>query len=179
MPRARWLENYQSKNLNCRHRQVVFTVPHELNSLWLYNKKALSNLLFQCASKTLKTFMLDSKWLGATAGFSLILHTWGRNLSLHPHIHAVITEGGMDCEGNWIEPKHKDFLPAVAMMHKFRGAYIGGIRKLLRQENLTIPPDATEAQLRKTLDTVYREKKWNLKVEKQYTQGDGLSLIHI
>ena len=132
MPRARWIEKYQSKILNCRHRQVVFTVPHELNSLWLYNKKALCNLLFQSASKTLKTFMLDSKWLGATGGYSLILHTWGRNLSLHPHIHAVITEGGMDCAGNWIEPKHKDFLPAVAMMHKFRGACIGGIRKLLR-----------------------------------------------
>ena len=174
IPRAKWLKDYQSKSLNCAHRQVVFTIPHELNKLWLYNKKELSNLLFRSVSNTLKVFLHDPKWLGATAGFSLVLHTWGRNLSLHPHIHAVITEGGLSADG-WIKPKHKEFLPAVAMMHKFRGAYIGGLRKLLRQEKVTMPEGVDQRELRKTLDTVYREKKWNLKVEKGSCQGSGLT----
>ena len=174
MPRARWLEKYQSKLLNCGHRQVVFTVPHELNKLWLYNKKELSGLFFSCVSKTLKTFILDPKWLGATAGYSLILHTWGRNLSLHPHIHAVITEGGFNSDGVWVEPNHKDYLPAVAMMHKFRGAYISGIRKLIRAEQLKIPEGETETQIKRILNRVYTEKKWNVKVEKGYSHGRGI-----
>lgn len=174
IPRARWLESYQAKLLNCGHRQVVFTVPHELNSLWLYNKRALSALLFNCVSEALKVFLKDAKWLGATAGYSLVLHTWGRNLSLHPHIHAVITEGGLNNDGHWVKPKHKDFLPSVAMMHKFRGAYIGGIRKLLRRDELTLPDGEHEQELRVTLDRIYRTKKWNLKVEKGYAHGAGL-----
>lgn len=174
IPRSRWLEGFESKLLNCAHRQIVFTVPHELNSLWLYNKRELSNLFFRSVSKTLKLFLQDSNWLGGTAGFSLILHTWGRNLSLHPHIHAVVSEGGLDEEGEWQQAKHKDFLPAVAMMHKFRGAYISGIRKLLREQELVLPEGCSEAELRKILNQVYLNKKWNLRVEKAHPKGKGL-----
>ena len=174
LPRLRWLEKAESRILNCAHRQVVFTVPHELNELWRYNKREINQLLFKCASKCLKTFLADDKWLGAKAGFSLVLHTWGRNLSIHPHIHAVITEGGITPEGKWKAPCHKDFLPAVPMMHKFRGAYLSGIRELLREDELTLPPKETRAGLRKALNALYQHKKWNVKVEPGYLHGRGV-----
>lgn len=174
MPRLRWLEQAQSRLLNCAHRQVVFTVPHELNDLWRYNKREINQLLFQCASKCLHTFLADEKWLGAKAGFSLVLHTWGRNLSVHPHIHAVVTEGGLMSNGEWREPRHKDFLPAVPMMHKFRGAYLSGIRTLLREQKLKIPAGETRTGIRKVLDAVYRHKKWNVKVEDKYLHARGV-----
>lgn len=174
IPRLKWLESYGERLLNCGHRQVVFTVPHELNELWRYNTRALSNLLFRCVSATLKEFLSDEKWLGAKAGYSLIQHTWGRNLSLHPHIHAVITEGGLTREGSWQVPHHNDYLPAVAMMHKFRGAYISGIRKLIRKEELKLPRGETEVGIRKVLSYLYSGKKWNVKVEKGYDHARGV-----
>lgn len=174
MPRLRWLEKAESRLLNCAHRQVVFTVPHELNDLWRYNKREIDQLLFRCVSKCLQAFLADEKWLGAKAGFSLVLHTWGRNLSIHPHIHAVITEGGLTPYGEWKEARHKDFLPAVPMMHKFRGAYLSGIRQLMREDKLTLPPDQTEAGLRKILNALFKYKKWNVKVEPGYLHARGV-----
>ena len=174
MPRLKWLEKHQTRLLNCSHRQVVFTVPHELNRLWLCNTREMSNLLFGSVASTLKTFLSDEKWLGAKAGYSLVLHTWGRNLSLHPHIHAVITEGGLNAEGNWVEPKYGCFLPAEAMMPRFRGAYISGIRRLIRENKLTMPEGQSVVQLRCVLNKVYSEKKWNVRVEESYTHGEGI-----
>lgn len=174
MPRLRWLEQAETRLLNCAHRQVVFTVPHELNDLWRYNKREINQLLFRCAAGSLKTFLTDKKWLGAKAGFSLVLHTWGRNLSIHPHIHAVITEGGLTAAGEWKEARYKDFLPAVPMMHKFRGAYLSGIRQLIREKKLTLPPGDTVAGLRKVLNALYQHKKWNVKVEPGYLHGRGV-----
>lgn len=174
MPRLKWLEKYQQRLLNCAHRQVVFTVPHELNKLWLHNTRVLSNLLFKSVSSTLKSFLSDEKWLGAKAGYSLVLHTWGRNLSLHPHIHAVITEGGLDTEGEWVDPAYDCFLPAAAMMSKFRGAYVSGIRKLIRENELKLPENQTVVQLRNVLNNIYSKKKWNVRVEESYSHGKGL-----
>ena len=174
IPRLKWLEKFQSRLLNCGHRQVVFTVPHELNKLWLHNTRQLSNLLFNCVSSTLKTFLSDEKWLGAKAGYSLVLHTWGRNLSLHPHIHAVITEGGLKNNGKWVEPNYDCFLPAAAMMRRFRGAYISGIRALITQGKLTMPPNQSVVQIRYVLNKVYTDKKWNVRVEESYSHCEGV-----
>jgi hypothetical protein len=153
---------------------VVFTVPHELNKLWLKNTREMANLLFNSVSGTLKTFLNDKKWLGAKAGYSLVLHTWGRNLSLHPHIHAVITEGGLNEAGEWIEAKYDSFLPAEAMMRKFKGAYISGIRRMVREGKLSMPDDQTVVQLRHVLDKVYTDKKWNVRVEESYPHAEGV-----
>ena len=103
-----------------------------------------------------------------------MLHTWGRNLSIHPHIHAVVTEGGLTPAGEWKAGRHKDYLPAVAMMHKFRGAYLSGIRRLMRERKLTVPPDQTEVGQRKELNALFKMKKWNVKVESGYRHGRGV-----
>ena len=87
------------KLLDTKHRHLVFTVPHELNELWLMNSSLMTDLLFKAVSETLKELFSDKKYLGADTGFILNLHTWGRNLSLHPHLHCLITEGGLTQDG--------------------------------------------------------------------------------
>jgi putative transposase len=80
---------------------VVFTLPAELNALCLFNQKAMYNLLFRSAWQTLRTFAADEKWLGAKTGATMVLHTWGQNLVLHPHVHCIVPGGGLDATGNW------------------------------------------------------------------------------
>jgi len=92
MPRLKWLEKYRERLLNSAHRQVVFTVPHELNKLWLYNTREMSNLLFDSVSSTLKTFLSDEKQFGVA----------------HPGSKFVVTPTHTRHDhGGWIKPTGK------------------------------------------------------------------------
>jgi hypothetical protein len=86
----------------------------------------------------------------------------------------VITEGGLNAQGKWVEPKYSCFLPAEAMMPRFKGAYISGIRKLIRENKLTMPKGQSVVQLRSILTKIYSKKKWNVRVEESYTHGEGI-----
>ena len=74
---------------------VVFTTPHYLNRLFLINQKVMYNILFKAASETLLTLGRDPKHLGAEIGVIAVLHTWGQNLLDHPHLHCIVTGGGL------------------------------------------------------------------------------------
>lgn len=84
MKRQQWLEDKTADLLPTTYYHVVFTLPHELNSLIMGNRKELFALLFESASYTLQKLAGDEKWLGATPGIISILHTWGQTLSFHP-----------------------------------------------------------------------------------------------
>ncbi|NLI90995.1 MAG: transposase [Peptococcaceae bacterium] len=73
---------------------MVFTIPQELNPLVFQNQKLLYSLLLQAAGYTLLELSRDSKFLGATIGVTSVLHTWGQNLSFHPHVHCIVPGGG-------------------------------------------------------------------------------------
>lgn len=110
---------------------VVFTVPHELNTLIRSNAKLLLNLQFKCVQDTLLTLCKDSKFLGAKPGIISVLHTWGQRLSFHPHIHVCISGGGITPAGQFVETKHKGFfLPEAAIASMFRGKYLCSLKKL-------------------------------------------------
>ena len=74
---------------------VVFTIPHQLNPLAKSNPRILYNILFKSAWYTINTLSQDKKWLGAKSGMIALLHTWGQNLSLHPHLHCLVPKGGL------------------------------------------------------------------------------------
>src|SRR5262249_23655304 len=76
---------------------MVFTLPREVADLALANPGTLYRALFQAASATLRDVAADRKWLGASVGVLLVLHTWGPNLHHHPHVHGVVTGGGLAC----------------------------------------------------------------------------------
>ncbi|MDA0791692.1 MAG: transposase zinc-binding domain-containing protein [Proteobacteria bacterium] len=119
---ARWLAAQKERLLSVTHHHWIFTLPHDLLDLWRYNRAIFQDVLFRAVAGVLTTLSRDPKYLGAQPGFVLTLHTWGRNLSLHPHIHCLITHGGLR-DGEWIEPRKSVLFPARVMMQLFRRSW--------------------------------------------------------
>lgn len=123
--RAEWLEQRQKDLLEVPYFHVVFTVPDELGPLALQNKKLIYGILFRAASQTLLTIARDPKHLGAQIGFLTVLHTWGQNLHLHPHLHCVVPGGGLSLDGqSWVACKENFFLPVRVLSRLFRGKFL-------------------------------------------------------
>ena len=123
--RAEWLEQRRKDLLEVAYFHVVFTIPDELGPLALQNKKLLYGILFRAASETLLTLAKDPKHLGAQLGFLAVLHTWGQNLHLHPHLHCVVPGGGLSIDGqSWVSCKENFFLPVRVLSRLFRGKFL-------------------------------------------------------
>jgi hypothetical protein len=151
-----WLEARRADLLPIPYFHVVFTLPHELNPLALTFPRALYDLLFHAASETLQTFARDPKHLGGALGLTAILHTWSQTLSLHPHLHCVVTGGALASDGSrWIPTRHPDFLfPVRALAKVFRGKLLDGLRQRFERGELG-PDEALPALLRSL-----RKKDW-------------------
>src|SRR5262249_27852661 len=102
LARARWLERAAQLLLPVEYHHVVFTLPDEVAELALSNRVVLYNALFEAASATLRDVAANPKWLGAQLGILMVLHTWGQNLHHHPHVHAVVTGGGLSCNARGV-----------------------------------------------------------------------------
>jgi Putative transposase len=92
--------------LACDHYHVIFTLPHDLNPLWLANVSVMSTLLFQAVRDTLVDLLADAKYLGAQPGILAALHPWSQTLVLHPHLHGLVTGGGLTPAGQWVAVRH-------------------------------------------------------------------------
>ena len=88
--RAKWLAARSAELLPVPYFHIVFTLPHELCSLILQNKRLLYDLLFRTSAASLLELARDPKHLGADIGFLGVLHTWGQNLQIHPHVHYIV-----------------------------------------------------------------------------------------
>jgi hypothetical protein len=121
---AKWMADRAKELLDAEYFHVVFTLPDTFNSLALSNKRVVYNLLFDAVAQTLLEVAANPKHLGAKIGFLSILHTWGQNLSLHPHIHCVIPGGGLSPDGKWIACRAGFFLPVRILSRVFRGKFI-------------------------------------------------------
>ena len=128
---AQWQQKAESLLLKCQHHHWVFTLPHDLHPLWNFNRALCQRLFFISVRETLQKLIKDERYLAAIPGFILALHTWARNQVFHPHIHCVISHGGLDNAGVWQTPKRKCFLPAKVIMSIFRGKYLSGLKKAL------------------------------------------------
>ncbi len=106
LPKEKWLIKRKQELLKVTYFHAVFTIPDSLNPLVLVNQKIIYGILFKAASETLISLSRDPRHLGADIGLIAILHTWGQNLSDHPHLHCVVTGGGLsNDESKWIYPK--------------------------------------------------------------------------
>ncbi|MFQ5616764.1 MAG: IS91 family transposase [Anaerolineales bacterium] len=128
-----WVEARLADLLPICYHHSVFTLPDgELHTLMLYNKAVMYELFFHTAAETLHTFARDPKHLGAEIGFIGILHTWGQTLCYHPHLHFIVTGGGISFDGRrWVELKYGDkfLFPVKAMSKVMRGKFIAKLRK--------------------------------------------------
>src|SRR6202046_1429529 len=135
--RERWLAARERELLATSYFHVVFTVPHELNVLALDNPRVFYDLLFTASAQTLLKVARDPKHLGAEIGVISILHTWGQNLLLHPHIHCAIPAGGLSLDhSRWIRPRYPFFLPVKVLSRVFRGKFLAGLKRLHRRQQL-------------------------------------------
>ena len=134
-----WLARQARLLLGCAHHHVVFTIPHDLNELWLLNQAVLGDLLFASARSSLFRLAADARYLGAQPGALMALHTWGQQLDLHPHIHCLVTAGGTDATGQWKPSRRVHFLPAEPLKLLFRGAFLSGVSRLVQVDALRLP----------------------------------------
>jgi hypothetical protein len=138
--RNRWLADRDKELLPVSYVHVVFTIPHELAWLALQNKKVIYDLLFRTSAATLLEIAADPKHLGAEIGFLSVLHTWGQNLQIHPHIHCVIPSGGLSPDHQrWIHPRYKFFLPVKVLAEVFRGKFADGLKSAFYAGELRFP----------------------------------------
>jgi hypothetical protein len=135
--RQRWLAAREREVLGVRYFHVVFTIPHELNPLCQYNPEVLYHLLFKTSAATLLEVAAGPKHLEAEISFLSILHTWGQNLLLHPHVHCAIPAGGFSSDRTrWVHPRYPFFLPVKVLSRVFRGKFVEGLRRAFRQKKL-------------------------------------------
>ena len=170
----RWLENTQSILLDCPHHHIIFTIPSELHVLWKYNRELLSDLLFKATLDTIKQFSKDERYLNATPGVIATLHTWGRSLPLHPHIHLLISHGGLGKDGKWVEPKKKHLFPQKPVMMVFRGKLLDFLKKKLAAGELVLPPDHIESRT-KSLFNFLGRKDWTVHFTDRYEHASGVA----
>jgi hypothetical protein len=117
---------------------VVFTVPFELRPLALRNPRWFYNQLFTAASQTLLQLAKDPRRLGAQIGFTAVLHTWTRALRFHPHLHCVVTGGGLTRDGRWIDGSEEYFLPVKVLGIVLRGKFLDALARAWRAGHLDL-----------------------------------------
>ena len=137
--RQRWLAARERELLDVSYFHVVFTLPHELNALCRSNARTLYDLLFRASAAAMLEVAANPKRLGAQIGFISILHTWGQNLLLHPHVHCLVPAGGFSADQKrWIHPKYAFFLPVDVLGHVFREKFIAGLKRAHRRGKLQL-----------------------------------------
>jgi Putative transposase/Transposase zinc-binding domain len=152
---AQWMEARAEELLPVEYFHVVFTLPDVFNGLALANKRAIYGVLFDAVAETLTEVAANPRHLGAKIGFMGILHTWGQNLDLHPHVHCVVPGGGLSPDGSgWIACKAGFFLPVRVLSKVFRGKFID----LLRRSHAKTPLCGIneEAELNRLIDASVR-----------------------
>lgn len=152
--RTVWVHKQEQFVLDVPYFHVVFTIPSELNVLAILDPKSMYSILFEAVKETLKELAADKKYLGANIGFTAVLHTWGQNLTLHPHIHCIIPGGGLNSLGKWKNSKKNFFLPVKVLSKVFRGKFLNTLKKRFDKAILNDP-----SQLYEIIDTCYK-KDW-------------------
>lgn len=143
--RAEWMEARCTELLPIPYFHVVFTLPKELGPLALQNRRLVYGILFQAAAETLQGVAANPQHLGAEIGVLAVLHTWGQNLMHHPHLHCVVTGGGLSSDrSRWIackrsrQRKQYFFLPVRILSAVFRGKFMALLKQAFSQGQLTL-----------------------------------------
>ncbi len=169
-----WLDKIKTKLLPCDHYHVVFTLPHELNAIWYYNRRWCSDKLFQATTETLRELLKDERYLGGEVGLLSSLHTWGRTQIFHPHMHVLVS--GIGLHGNDVRNVENDFLlPVGVLKAKFRGKWLSWLNQAYANNEIKLPQAWTELDWRRVLRQVSR-KNWNIRIQGAYKHGDGVAV---
>jgi hypothetical protein len=158
LKKEKWLEDRLKDFLPINYFHVVFTIPDSLNSIVLNNQKILYDHFFRSVSETLKALSTDKKYIGARVGFVTVLHTWGQNLSYHPHMHCIVTGGGLsDDRKKWIDSRNNFLFPVRVMGKIFRAKFLSYLKK--EYDLGTIKRNFVKNDFIQLMDSLY-QKEW-------------------
>ena len=176
-----WIDQRQSEVLDAKYFHFVFTVPHDLNQLFLANQKLLYSLLHQAAAQTLLTLARDRKYLGATPGIIQVLHTWGQKLDYHPHIHCIISGAGLSRDGKLRKCGKRFFIPVLAASKMFRGKFLAGLKHYRSTGELRLPKSFTESpdsvNWQELIDRLY-QTDWVAYIKETFN-GNGNAISYL
>jgi hypothetical protein len=159
--------------LACDHYHAIFTMPDELRGLWLVNVRVMTELLFATVRETLYELLGDAKYLGARPGLIATLHTWSQTLVLHPHLHCLVTGGGVTDQGEWRAVRNGFLLPVRVVMAVFRGKLLAALDTAVHEGTLTLP-DGMAMRHWAILRNKLGRQKWNVHIRERYPHGAGV-----
>ena len=173
----RWLERQRARLLACDHYHVIFTMPHDLNVLWRHNAPRLTRVLFQSVRDTLVSLLADPKYLGAQPGILAALHTWGQTLVLHPHVHCLVTGGGLTPTGAWHPVRQGFLLPVRVVMAVCRGKLLAALRSAWARQELQLPEELRPQVFLNLLTRLGHPTKtrWHVHIQERYAHGSGVA----
>jgi hypothetical protein len=184
LSQAKWIEERMERLLPVHYFHVVFTLPSSLRPVCRRNQRAMYKLLFEAATKTLLTLGEDPKRLGGQLGITAVLHTWTRELEYHPHLHCIVTGGGLSLDGTeWIAARRKYLFPVKVLSSLFRGIFLDGLRRAFAAGDVRLDgadPDRLIDSLYRTDWVVYAKRPFGgpdqvFKYLGRYTHRVGIS----
>ena len=170
--RRDWIESQKTRLLDCKHFHCVFTLPHEYLDLWRYNRKWFTATFFSVVSATLLEMIGERH--GVTPGILMAKHSWGRQLSLHPHVHCVISGGGLTKKGEWKETG-EFLLPIRQLKARYRRRFQQAIEAAYAEGELIVPSDQDRGAFRRLQRQTWT-KAWSVRIEPRYAHGKGVLL---
>ena len=169
-----WVESQQRRLLDCAHFHVIFTLPSTYRVLWKYNREWMTKVLFDASRETLVSVLGTARFGGYEPGIIATLHTWGRQMNLHPHIHCLVTAGGLSRSGEWTD-SGEYLVPGRVLSRVYRAKVQAALKSGLRLGELVLPPNASVADALKWIGRAYKVK-WNVRVQTRYEHGKGVML---
>jgi hypothetical protein len=167
-----WVDKLQSRLIPGRYFHVVFTIPHQLNSLFYLNQQKCYNVLFSAAWEALNKAGNNTAFLGAQVGAVAVLHTWGQTLSYHPHVHMMVPAGGLSEDGvEWVQASRNFFVPVKALSKMFRGSMMRQLKELKENNELKLPDTLSNFTAFK--ECLY-QKSWNVYCKKALGGMNGV-----
>jgi hypothetical protein len=170
LAQERWIEARRARMLDVRHFHVVFTLPAELRPLAAFAPVVVFEALFHAAQRTLLEF--GERRLGATLGATLVLHTWTRALHFHPHVHAIVTGGGLALDGTrWCPSARRFLFPVGALSHVFRAKMMAALRRAYRRAAFLGFDDFLDPQAFDRLLQRIARLSWNVYAKAPFKKG--------
>lgn len=171
-----WLAAKRELLLPTDHYHVIFTIPWQFRLLWQWNPRTIGDLLFRVSAETLRRLLSEQRRLGdAKPAWIAALHTWGRTLVAHPHVHCLVAGGGLLPDGTWRAIENGYLLPYRQVRHHFRERFCDALESLLRAGELELPDDLSPEEALRIVARA-RRRKWNVRLEAPYRHGEGVAV---
>jgi hypothetical protein len=179
-----WLERRRLQALACPYFHIVFTVSHDLHSIWRWNRKLFTDFMLRAAWHSLKELLSDPHWLGAFPGAIGVFQSWDDEMLEHCHLHFIVSAGGLNPHSQWKEADAEFLLPTPVLASKFRGKFLAYLRdgfnpmsprgKVKSKDQVLVAPAGMSVQRCLNLLNKLGRARWHADIEPAYEHADGV-----